>query len=110
VAGRAADDGSADLDALAADAQDAGRRVAGLVAGVTFAVLQTIVGVLTVSLGLVAPPWAVVVLAALWIAVTVIGWRQRTRRPIVTMLLPFVNVGLVLAVVALGDAWLGWTA
>jgi hypothetical protein len=110
VTGRAADDGSADLDALAADAQDAGRRVAGLVAGVTFAVLQAIVGMLTVSLGLVAPPWAVVLMAALWVAIVVVGWRQRARRPIVTMLLPFVNVGIVLAVVALGDAWLGWTA
>jgi hypothetical protein len=110
VTGHAEDDGSADLDDLASDAHAAGRKLAGAVAGVTFAVLQGIVGVLTVSLGLVAPPWAVALFAALWTAVAVVGWRQRARRPIVTMLLPFANVALVLAAVAFGDTWFGWTA
>jgi hypothetical protein len=110
VTDRAEGDGSGDLDDLAGEAHDAGRRLAGAVAGVSFAVLQGIVGVLTASLGLVAPPWAVALFAAVWAAVAVVGWRQRRRRPIVTMLLPFANVGLVLAAVALGDTWFGWTA
>jgi hypothetical protein len=110
MTGRAEDDGSADLDDLAVEAHDAGRKLAGAVAGATFAVLHGVVGVLTASLGLVAPPWAVALFAALWVAIAVVGWRQRTRRPIVTMLLPFANVGLVLTAVALGDALLGWTA
>jgi hypothetical protein len=110
MTGRAEDDGSADLDDLAGEAHDAGRKLAGAVAGVTFAVLHGVVGVLTVSLGLVAPPWAVALFAVLWVAIAVVGWRQRARRPIVTMLLPFANVALVLGALAYGDTWLGWTA
>jgi hypothetical protein len=107
--GRAADDGSGDLDDLAADAEAAGQRLAGAVAGVTFAVLQGIVGVLTASLGLLAPLWAIALLTLVWVGVAVAGWRQRGRRPIVTMLLPFANAGLLLAAVAIGERWLGWS-
>lgn len=110
MSGRTDDHGSSEPDDLAGEAQAAGRTLAGAVAGVTFVVLQGIVGLLTVSLGLVAPPWAVALFAGLWVAVAVAGWRQRARRPVVTMLLPFANVGLVLAAVAVGDTWFGWTA
>lgn len=99
-----------DLEGLARDAGDAARRVSGAVAGATFVVLHAIVGWITLTLGLVAPLWAVALLLLVWAAVAVIGWRWRSRRPIATMLAPFAVAALDIGVVALGGALLGWSA
>lgn len=99
-----------DLDELARDAGDAARRVTSVVAGTTLVLLHGVVGWLTLSLGLVAPPWAVVALLVLWAAAGVLAWRWRTHRPILTMLTPFATAAVVLGVVALGGALLGWSA
>jgi hypothetical protein len=108
--GRAPDPGDGDLDDLAGDLGASARRVSGAIAGTTFVVLHAIVGYLTLSLGLVAPAWAVTVLSMVWLVVAVVGWRWRRRRPILTMLAPFATAALAIAVVSLGDAYLGWTA
>lgn len=102
--------GDPDLDDLVRDAGDAARRVSGAVAGATFVVLHAVVGWFTLTLGLVAPMWAVALLLLVWAGVAVIGWRWRSRRPIATMLAPFAVAALDIGVVAFGDAVLGWTA
>lgn len=102
--------GGADLEELARTAGTSARRFNGLVAGVTFVVLHGVVLWLVLSLGLVAPPWAVTVLLAVWLGVAVVGWRGRTRRPLVTMLLPIATAGVVLCAVVLGARLLGWSA
>jgi hypothetical protein len=103
-------EGVADLGDLAETAGTAARRFTGAVAGATFVVLHGVVLWLVLSLGLVAPGWAVGVLSALWLAVAVAGWRGRARHPLITMLLPVVTAGLVLGAVALGGQVLGWSA
>jgi hypothetical protein len=99
-----------DVDELARTAGEAARRVSGTVAGVTFVGLHAVVGWLVLSLGLLAPIWAVLPLLALWAVVGVLGWRGRRRHPIVTMLLPLATAGLVLGLVAIGGELFGWTA
>jgi hypothetical protein len=100
--------GDGDLDVLARTAGEAARRVSGAVAGATFVVLHAVVGWLVLSLGLLAPIWALVALLALWALVAVIGWRVRRRYPIVTMLLPLATASLVLVLASYGSALLGW--
>jgi hypothetical protein len=99
-----------DLDDLARAAGDAARQVTGIVAGTTFVILHAVVGGLVVSLGSLAPSWAVASLLTVWGGVAVVGWRGRRRRPIVTMLLPIATAVLVLGAVALGGQALGWSA
>jgi hypothetical protein len=102
--------GDPDLDDLARDAGDAARRVSGAVAGVTLVVLHAVVGSITLTLGVVAPGWAVAALLLAWAAIGVTAWRWRARRPIVAMLAPFVAAALDIGAVALGEALLGWRA
>jgi hypothetical protein len=99
-----------DHDPLVHDAQAAATRLRGLISAAVFVPLHAVVGYLTVSLGLVAPTWAVAALTAVWLVLAVVGWRQTRRRPIVAMLVPFVAAGLAIAVVSLGGAWLDWSA
>lgn len=99
-----------DLDDLARDAHAAATRVSGAVAGATLGLLHTVVGWLTLSLGLVAPMWAVTTLLVVWAVVGIAAWRVRSRRPILTMLAPLAVAGLDLGVVALGATALGWNA
>ena len=99
-----------DLTELAGDAHAAAHRVTGTVAGATLIVLHGIVGWLTLSLALVAPPWGVVPLLVVWAVAGVAAWRVRARRPIATMLTPLAVAGLDLGVVALGAWAFGWSA
>ncbi|MEX1162094.1 MAG: hypothetical protein WEB03_00795 [Nitriliruptor sp.] len=99
-----------DLDALASEVGDVARRISGVVAGTALVLLHAVVGYLTLSLGLVAPMWAVLVLLTAWAVIGVVAWRWRIRHPFLAMLAPFVTVALVLAVVALGGRFLGWSA
>lgn len=99
-----------DLSGLTADAQRAARRMSGAIAGGTLVLLHGAVGWFTLTLGLVAPPWAVGALLVVWATIGVVAWRWRTRRPIATMLAPFVMAALLLGAVALGGELLGWSA
>lgn len=60
--------------------------------------------------GLVAPWYGVAFLLMIWLALFVVACRWFSSRPKQTLLLPVVALGALLAVVAAGGAWLGWTA
>ena len=60
--------------------------------------------------GLLAPPWAVVVLLTIWAALFVVGLRMRTARPLWMLAIPVLDVAIWFAIISAGDAFLGWTA
>ena len=60
--------------------------------------------------GLMAPLWAVIVLAAVWVALFVLGCLWFRRRPLWTLPLPVVAVLIWWGGLTAGEAWLGWTA
>ncbi|MFA9445912.1 hypothetical protein [Egicoccus sp. AB-alg6-2] len=77
---------------------------------VVAAILQLGVGFFTLSSGLVAPLWAVLVLGVVWIAAVVILVRLARTRPLLTPLVPLANAAVWLGVLTFGEAVLGWTA
>ncbi len=60
--------------------------------------------------GLLAPPAGVAVLGVIWLVLFVALWRWRPRPAWRALLIPVAAVALWLAVLAFGDALLGWTA
>lgn len=60
--------------------------------------------------GLVAPPYGVLFLWALWGALLVVALRLRVRRPAWTPVVPIVAIALWRIVMLLGEAALGWQA
>lgn len=74
------------------------------------AALLVVMGILVLSSGLIAPPWAVVLLGIFWlaaVAASVLGWRQKMFLP----LMWGVVVGVVWVVaMTLGGALLDWRA
>jgi hypothetical protein len=72
--------------------------------------LLLVMGVLVFSSGLVAPPWATVVLVAAWamcVVMAVRSWRRYMFAPIGWG----VAIGVLwIALLAFGDAVLGWSA
>jgi hypothetical protein len=74
-------------------------------------VLQLIVLVpFTVASGLVAPAWAIALLALLCVLGAVTILRTARRRPLVTPLVPLVNAALLFGLIAFGEQMLGWTS
>ena len=65
---------------------------------------------LVLASGLVAPLWAVVGLTGVWVALLTLGIRWFTTHPWRVAALPLVMVAVWVAVLAAGDAFLGWTA
>lgn len=78
-------------------------------AGVTTAGMLVALWLYSVS-GLVAPPWAVVLLLIVWLVLAVVAVRVHRRRGAWSLLVPVAAVALWFAVLGLGDAVLGWTA
>jgi hypothetical protein len=60
--------------------------------------------------GLVAPPWAVVGLLAIWAALLLVGLRLRAARPLWMLAIPVLDVAIWFGAISAGDAFLGWTA
>lgn len=60
--------------------------------------------------GLLAPPWAVVVLYLGLAALIVASWRFRHDRPVVAYLAPLIAVAWWWGFLTFGDLVLGWTA
>jgi hypothetical protein len=60
--------------------------------------------------GLVAPPWGVAVLWVVWVALLAVALRVRVVAPWWTLAVGPGAVAVLIAVVSLGDAVLGWTA
>ena len=65
---------------------------------------QALVGLVLLSLGLVAPPWPVIALLAAWAALLAVAVRQRGR-PLLVVIAPAASAGLLYV----GGAFLGWT-
>ena len=85
------------------------RRVGQVIGAVFGAALHLIVGVFYLTSGLVAPPWAAVLLIVVWAAFTVLLWRWR-RSPVRALLLPFGEAAVWFAAISAGQSLLGWTA
>jgi hypothetical protein len=62
------------------------------------------------SSGLVAPPYAVVILMACWGAGLVLAWRLARRRPVLSLLLVPAALAFWWVFITAGELVLGWTA
>lgn len=60
--------------------------------------------------GLVAPPWAVVGLLVIWVALLVVGLRLRAIGPAWMLAIPVLDIAIWFGAISAGDAFLGWTA
>lgn len=73
--------------------------------------LQVGIGAFPVAAtGLLAPPWAVAVVALGWAFGLVVAWRIGRTRPTATPLVPAATVVLWFAFMTFGDVVLGWVA
>ena len=60
--------------------------------------------------GLVAPPWGLVVLFALWALLLVVLVRWRPAKRWLLLVVPVAALAVWFVVVSAGEAFLGWTA
>jgi hypothetical protein len=72
--------------------------------------LHLVMGVWYAFSGLVAPAWAVVVLMAIWVLITVATWRLLRGRPALVLAVPVADLAIWLALVTAGGAFLNWSA
>jgi hypothetical protein len=84
-------------------------RLIARVAFVLALVGHAVVGIPLLSIGLVAPFYAVAAFWLLWCLMLVALLRVRRTRPLLTPLIPAATAAVVLAVLALGGELLGWT-
>jgi len=80
-----------------------------VVAGVSGALLG-VVGVFYLASGLVAPLWAVVLLAVWWVVLAAVLLRLARRGSWWTPVVPVVAFGTWYGVLTAGEQLLGWTA
>jgi hypothetical protein len=83
---------------------------AGRVMFVVGVVVQVLIVYPMATLGLVAPPWAVFALLAVWAALLIVAIRQRNDRPWLALVVPVVTIVIAWAAVAAGGEFLGWQA
>ena len=89
----------------------AGRRMVDIAAVAIAGVAQLVVLVpFTISSGLAAPLWAIVLLVLVWAAFTYLLVRLARRRPLLTLLVPVANFGVWWLAITAGERLLGWTA
>jgi hypothetical protein len=60
--------------------------------------------------GLLAPGWAVITLLVIWIGLFAVAIYLLRHRPVWVLAVPVVATAIWFAVMAAGEAWLGWTA
>lgn len=60
--------------------------------------------------GLLAPPWALAVIAVGWAGALVGAWRVGRTRPRLTPLVPVLTLAAWYGLMTIGDLWLGWVA
>jgi hypothetical protein len=82
----------------------------GIAAIAIAAVLQLFAGFFTLTSGLVAPLWAILVLAAVWFLAVAILVRLARTRPLLTPLVPILNAVVWFGTLTFGESVLGWTA
>lgn len=63
-----------------------------------------------ITLGLVAPRWAVILFYVIWGVLLAVAFQLLRVRPAVVLAIPVAFVAVVFAILFLGDALLGWTA
>lgn len=81
---------------------DATARWAGLI-------LQAAIAAFPLSAsGLLAPPWALVVIAVGWAVGLVVAWRLGRTRPLVVPLVPVVTLAAWFGFITAGESLLGW--
>ncbi len=97
-------DGTAD-----STSQSPGRRAGRIAVMVVAGLVHAALGVTVSVSGLIMPTTAVRLLALLWIA-GVVGMIRSRHRPALLLAVPVASWAVWFAVVALGEAWLGWTA
>ncbi len=79
--------------------------------GLSALVLHVLFGVFPYAFSTLLAPWlGVALLALVWIALAALGWRWRTRRSPLPLLVPLVAIAAWFGVLALGDRLFGWTA
>ncbi len=72
--------------------------------------LQVAIGVFPLSAsGLLAPPWALALIAVGWALGLVVAWRLGRVRPRVAPLVPVVTLAAWYGFITLGESLLGWT-
>jgi hypothetical protein len=69
-----------------------------------------VIGIWYAASGLVAPPWAVAVLLAIWVLMLIVGLRLRTGHPWWMLAVPVLDVVIWVAIISAGETFLGWTA
>ena len=72
--------------------------------------LQAAFGILAMASGLVAPPYGVAVIIAVWLATaiySIMGWR---RSPLIPLGMGLLAGVLIVAIIAFGGAVLDWNA
>jgi hypothetical protein len=97
-------------DDMAPPAPSAVRRWAPAVAAAAAAGAHLTVGVAYAASGLIAPRWAVIVLALWWFVLGALLVALAVRRSLWTLAVPFVALGTWVLAISAGGAWLGWTA
>jgi hypothetical protein len=81
-----------------------------IVIGLAVALQLAVAVPFTVGMGLLAPPWAIIVSWALWLVAAGALVATARRRPLLTPLVPAANATLLFAFVTFGEAVLGWQA
>jgi hypothetical protein len=79
-----------------------------IVIGLAVALQLAVAVPFTAGMGLLAPPWAIVVGWALWLLAAGVLVATARRRPLLTPLVPAANAALLFAFVTFGEAVLGW--
>lgn len=72
--------------------------------------VHVVVGLAYAASTLLAPGWAVALLAVCWFAFGGLLVLLAARRSLWCLAVPFAALALWVAVISAGDAWLGWTA
>ncbi len=72
--------------------------------------MHLVMGVPYAASGLLAPGWAVALLAVWWLVLGGVLLLLAARRSLFVLVVPLVALLTWVAVVSAGDAWLGWTA
>lgn len=73
--------------------------------------LHVVIGIFPLSAtGLLAPPWALVTVAIVWVLALVGAWRLGRARPRLTPLVPVATLAAWFGLMTIGDLWLGWVA
>ncbi|MFW2340984.1 MAG: hypothetical protein ACN4GK_13105 [Acidimicrobiia bacterium] len=83
---------------------------AAIIFAVVGGAIHLVMGFFVAFSGLLAPPWAVVILVTAWLGLTVWWIRSWRHGPHITMGLPLLMLIFWFAFLTFGDLVLGWTA